>query len=221
MTAWLDKLNLQPQERRMVLGGLVVVALVLNYWIIWPYFGEWSKVGNELSKADSRKNTYLAEIGKKATYERQLKEVEKAGAGGVLAEEQANRVQSTIYTQAATHGVTVTSLTPSRTAGQTNVFFDEVAMTVSVVAGEAELVAFLHALGTGDSMIRVRDLSRLRLDPTQTKLQSTLTMVASFQKKPKPVAPPSRPSTPAVVQPKGPAPVAATNKTSAAKPAKK
>ena len=121
MTAWLDKLNLQPQERRMVLGGLVVVALVLNYWIIWPYFGEWSKVGNELSKADSRKNTYLAEIGKKATYDRQLKEVEKAGAGGVLAEEQANRVQSTLYTQAATHGVTVTSLTPSRTAGQTNV----------------------------------------------------------------------------------------------------
>lgn len=94
-------------------------------------------------------------------------------------------------------------------------------MTVSVVAGEAELVAFLHALGTGDSMIRVRDLSRLRLDPTQTKLQSTLTMVASFQKKPKTVAPPSRPSTPAVVQPKGPPPVAATNKTSAAKPAKK
>ena len=62
MTAWLDKLNLQPQERRMVLGGLVVVALVLNYWIIWPYFGEWSKVGNEISKADSRKTTFLAEI---------------------------------------------------------------------------------------------------------------------------------------------------------------
>ena len=29
MTAWLDKLNLQPQERRMVLGGLVA-----NSWMI-------------------------------------------------------------------------------------------------------------------------------------------------------------------------------------------
>ena len=214
-------MNLQPQERRLVLGGLVIVALVLNYWLIWPYFKEWSKVGAELGKAESRKTVYLAEIGRKATYERQLKEVEKAGAGGVLEEEQANRVQSTIYTQAATHGVTVTRLTPGRTLGQTNVFFDEIAMTVEIVAGEPELVSFLHALGAGDSMIRVRDLARLRLDPTQTKLQSTLTLVASFQKKPKAVAPPSKPSTPVVVQPKGPAPATGTNKPAAVKPAKK
>jgi type II secretory pathway component PulM len=218
MTAWLDKLNLQPQERRLVLGGVVIVALVLNYWLVWPYFGEWSVNAAELAKAESRKMTYLAEIGRKAAYERQLKEVEKAGAGGVLEEEQANRVQSTIYTQAATRGVTVTRLTPSRTLGQTNLFFDEVAMTVEVVAGEGELVNFLHALGSGDSMIRVRDLARLRLDPTQTKLQSTLTLVASFQKKAKAVAPPSKPSASAVVQPKGPAAAPAANRPVVSKP---
>jgi hypothetical protein len=215
VTAWLDRLNLQPQERRLVLGGLVIVALVLNYWLIWPYFGEWSKTAAELGKAESRKRTFLAEIGRKATYERQLKELQNSGAGGVLEEEQANKVQATIYTEAATQNVTVLRLTPTRTLGQTNSFFDEVAMTVEVIAAEGELVSFLHALGSGDSMIRVRDLSRLRLDATQTKLQATLTLVASFQKKPKTVAPPAKPSASAVVQPKGPAPTPAANKPAA------
>ena len=212
MNAWLDRLNLQPQERRLVLGGIVIVALVLNYWIIWPYFKDWSKLRSDLGKAESRKTLYLAEIGKKPAYERQLKELEKAGAGGVLEEEQANRVQSTIYTQAATQNITIVRLTPSRSLGQTNAFFDEVSMTVELIAGEGELVNFLHSLGSGDSMIRVRDISRLRLDGSQTKLQTTLTLVASFQKKVKAVAPPSKPSTATVVKSKGPAPVLGTNK---------
>jgi hypothetical protein len=220
MTAWLDRLNLQPQERRLVLGGLVLLALVLNYWLIWPYFGEWSKTGADLGKMESRKTTFLSEINRKATYERQLRELQNSGAGGVLEEEQANRVQATIYTQAATQNVTVLQLTPTRSLGRTNAFFDEVIMSVKIIAGEGELVNFLHALGSGDSMIRVRDLSRLTLDGTQTKLQANLTLVASFQKKLKSVVPPSKPSPAAVVQPKGPAPAPATNKP-ASKPAKK
>ena len=48
MTTWFDKLNLQPQERRAVLAGLVLLALVFNYWFIWPYFSEWSQVNTEL-----------------------------------------------------------------------------------------------------------------------------------------------------------------------------
>ena len=118
--------------------------------------------------------------------------LQKTGAGGVLEEEQANRVQSSIYTEAATRGVTIARLTPNRSLSQTNAFFDEVSMTVEVLAGEGELVDFLHSLGAGDSMIRVRELNRLRLDPSQTRLQATMTLVASFQKKPKaPVAPPT------------------------------
>jgi len=69
---WLDRLNLEPQERRMVLGGLVIVALVLNYWIVWPYFGEGSKLSVELEKAERRQALFATEIGKKPGYERQM-----------------------------------------------------------------------------------------------------------------------------------------------------
>ena len=216
MNNWFNRLNLQPQERRLVLGGLVIFALVLNYWLIWPYFSEWSKLSTDLDKTESRKAVYAAEIGKKPAYERQLKDLEKSGAGTVLEEEQDNRVTATIFTQAVTHNITIIKNVPIGNAGATNAFFDEVARSVELVAGEGDLVNFLQELGTGDSMIRVRDLSRLRLDGSQTKLQATLTLVASFQKKLKAVAPPSKPSTAAVVKPKGPPPVTGTNK-----PAKK
>lgn len=210
MMAWLDRLNLQPQERRMVLAGLVLVLLVLNYWLIVPYFREWGPVNDEIGKTRARIASYMGEIGKKSAYERRLKELQQSGAE-VMQEDQANRVQTTIYTQAATHGVTITRLVPSSSlrSGQTNQFFDEQVMTVEVSSGEEQLVNFLHSLGSGDSLIRVRDLSRLRLDPSRTRLQTTLTIVASFQKKPRPASPATKPSGPAVVQPKAAAPPAA------------
>ncbi len=217
LLGWLDRLNLDPQERRLVLGGVVLLALVLNYWIIWPYFGEWSKLTTEIDKQERRRSQFAVELGKKATYERQLKDLQRTGAGGVLEEEQANRVQSSIYTEAATRGVSVVRLTPNRALSQTNAFFDEVSMTVEVIAGEGELVDFLHSLGAGDSMIRVRELNRLRLDSSQTRLQATMTLVASFQKKPKaPQAPPAKRPAQPVVAPKGAPAAPATNK-----PAKK
>jgi hypothetical protein len=50
-------------------------------------------------------------------------------------------------------------------------------------------VNFLYALGSSDSMIRVRDLSRLRVDNSGQNLSASVTFVASFQKKPKAAAP--------------------------------
>jgi len=228
MTAWLDKLNLAPQERRLVLVGLVILLLLLNYWLIWPYFGEWNKTETDLIKARQRLTTYMGEIAKRGEYDRKLTELQKSGGGTVLHEDQANRVQTTIYTQGSTHGVQINGVRPviaPRLGGsQTNQFFDEVQMTVEVVAGEQELVNFLHSLGSGDSMIRVKDIVNLRLDPLQTRLQTTLTLAASFQKRAPaatPAAGTNRPSSTAI-QAKGPpkSAVPATNKP-AAKAAKK
>ena len=218
MTQWFDKLNLQPQERRWLLVGVVILAVVLNYWFVRPYFSEWDEVDLDIGKMTGNRTKFLAEIGKKTTYEKQLKELQLAGAE-VLQEDQANRLQSAIQSKAAEFGVVVGNIRPIATSarsGQTNAFFDEQQMTVELSAGEAELVNFLHALGVGDSLIRVRDIARLRLDQSQTRLQTTLTIVASFQKKPK--APPesSKPSRPGTVQPKGPSP---TNAAPTAAPA--
>ena len=188
MMQWLDRLNLQPHEKRWLLVGLLIVAAVLNYWLVWPYFGEWSQLGGDRQKLEDSRNRYLSEIGKKAAYEKKLKDLQKAGAE-VVQEDQANRLQSTLITQANANGVQAGNFKPlntsSRASGQTNAFFDEQQMTFDVTASEPELVGFLYSLGSGDSMIRVRDISRLRLDPSQTRLTAQITVVASFQKKPK------------------------------------
>ena len=199
MMQWLDRLNLQPHEKRGLLVGLLIVAAVLNYWLVWPYFGEWTQLGTDRKKLEDSRTRYLSEIGKKAAYEKKLKDLQKAGAE-VVQEDQANRLQSTLITQANANGVQAGNFRPintsSRAAGQTNAFFDEQQMNFDVTASEPELVGFLYSLGAGDSMIRVRDISRLRLDPSQTRLTAQVTVVASFQKKPKtpPKAPTPAPS---------------------------
>lgn len=211
MMKWLDKLNLQPTERRWLLIGLVVLAVVVNYWIVWPFFGRWNEVQLDIEKLTANQLKYEKEIRNKGNYEKQLKELQLAGAE-VPQEEQANRLQSMIQSKAAEYGVTVGNIRPIGTgarSAQTNAFFEENQMTAEVTASEPELVNFLHSLGAGNSLIRVRDISRLRLDASQTRLQTTLTIVASYQKKPK--APPAaatsaKPSRPAAVQPKGASP---------------
>lgn len=183
MSTWLDKLNLQPQERRGVLIGLVLLALVFNYWFVWDYFGEWPKVNAALDKADAKCETFRKGIEHGKEYSKRLAELEKKGAAGVLEEDQANRVQSTITTEAFNHHVVLISNNVQPNGGATNSFFKTVTAKLEINAGEEDIIGFLYALGTGDSMIRVQDMINLGLDATQQKLKARMTLVASFQKK--------------------------------------
>src|SRR6266850_1439171 len=64
----------------------------------------------------------------------------------------------------------------------TNQFFLERAQSLSIDAGEPQLVDFLYKLGSGSSMIRVRDLT-LRPDAPRFRLTGNIKLVASYQKK--------------------------------------
>jgi hypothetical protein len=78
--------------------------------------------------------------------------------------------------------------------------------TITVASGEKELVDFLYNLGSGDSLVRVRDLS-IRPDPPRQQLQANITLIASFQKNVKVAAKPA----PASAAPTKPAPVVPDN----------
>jgi hypothetical protein len=198
MTQWLDRYNLTAGERRLVWLGVVVFALLFHFWFVAPLFEERHEVTKQWEEQSKRKRTFGAEISKRPQYERQLRALEGAG-GQVLPEEQANRVQSTIVMAAGNHGVNITRNTPQNPNARlgpradTN-FFDEQIVVVDVVAKEDGLVNFLHSLGASDSMIRVRDLARLRLDPSQQNLMASVTLVASFQKAARPAAKPAAPA---------------------------
>ena len=186
MRTLLDKLNLRPQEQRLVVMAVAVLAVVLHFWFVQPYFREWSKVRAELDKAERTLKTYQAEIARTNEYTAKRLKLEIQGSS-IPAEQQAQaniligRIQA-IADQSKLSVGNIAPLGHSRT-GRTNDFFEDQTINVSVnPSGAAEWVDFLYAIGSGDLLVRVKDLS-VNPDGTQTKLMGSMKLVASFQKK--------------------------------------
>jgi hypothetical protein len=185
MIRFLDKLNLRPQERRLVVLAGAVIFVVLNLWFVWPHFSDYGRIQREINRAHATLERYQTELARIGEYTRRLEELEGQGAAGVLPEEQATLLISRIQMQAERSGLKHSTLTPSaRTArgGSTVEFFEEQSLTLRLnPTGPEELIDFLEALATGDLVIRVRELD-LRPDPSQTRLVGSIRLVASFQK---------------------------------------
>jgi hypothetical protein len=186
MTSLLDKLNLRPGERRLVVLVAIAVFVVLNVWLVWPSFGEWGRTEKGIITNKNKLRTFQQEIQRQATYDNQLRELKNKGLF-VGTEETALTLQNEVISQAALSGVTVLRYNPmTRTSGtRSNAFFEEASLDITVLAGEKELVDFLYSLGARESLIRV-GMMNLGRDPTGMKLQGGVTLVESFQKKPPP-----------------------------------
>ena len=44
MMGMLDRLQLRAHERRLLVGGGVVLFLMLNLWFVWPHYGDLARV---------------------------------------------------------------------------------------------------------------------------------------------------------------------------------
>ncbi len=182
MASLLDRLNLAPRERRILLVVALIFFVLINLLFIWPMVPDWSLADRQIEKSRKTLADYQSEIAQVATNQARLQELEKQGST-VLREEQALDLVRTIQRQAAESGVNVTRTQPGVAAGtSTNRYFDEQSVFVDVTTKDAELVQFLYALGSGDSMIRVRQLD-LKPDPPQYRLLGKLELVASYLKK--------------------------------------
>jgi len=227
MTRLFDKLNLRPQERRLVIFVAVVVFLALNWFFVRPYFGELGRMQQRMRDAEKNFKKFTEEIQRRPIYEKQKTELSQQG-GQVPTEEQATSLTSEVNRQAGVAGVYIQGLIPaprSREGGKTNSFFEEQAVNMTFAnTGEPELVNFLFGLASQNSLIRIKSMN-LRPDPGQMKLGGTLTLVESFQKKPptkmaaatasgsastpaKTSAPPAKPAIATPKPPATPAPVA-------------
>lgn len=181
MSATATKLNLRPGERRLIVAVGVIVFVVVQWVFIWPKFGSLGTLESQLIRDRATLERYRREIGRTSQYQRRLAELQRAGQS-VATAEQALQLQITVQRQAGASGVAilttdsrnVTSLKPSE-------FFDEQTLRVSANSGDKELVDLLYKLGSGDSLIRVRDLS-ISPDPSGSRLNSSIAFVASYQK---------------------------------------
>jgi hypothetical protein len=213
MTSLFDKLNLRPNERRLVIIVAIVVFVLLNFFFVWPHFGDWGKLQKRKREANALLIAFQDEIRKTPQYESQLTTLRQQGAS-VGSEEQALKLSTTINNQAALSGVQINRYVPqirtSVTVTKTNQFFDEQSGTANVVAEEKSLIDFLYNLGVGGSLIRVRSMN-LSPDPQRQRLQGDITFVASYAKRP-----PARPASTGAAR--TPAPATARSTNNAARP---
>ncbi len=182
--------RLSPLERRFVVGVLVVVFLVMNFWWVQPHFGDWSRVKRRLEMTRETLRQRAAVTNEIPKLQIEVAKLEQEGAP-VPPEDQARDLTLTITEQAQRHQVNV--IGSPRSTTHSNQFFVEIAQTLPVQASEKNLVEFLYDLGEGNSMIRARDFS-LGSDQPRYALNGNITLVASYQRNPppRPAATPGR-----------------------------
>jgi hypothetical protein len=183
MSNLFERWNLRPAERRLVIIAMIVLFVVLNWLLVWPHFGALGKVRAELAKAREQLATYQTEIDRAPAHQRRLRELEGADTA-VLSAEAALNLMRVVQTQANQSGVAVVGQdvrkgAPSRPTD----LFEEQTMRISFNSGDKELVDFLVKLSSGNSTIRVREMS-LSPDQSRTRLSGAITLVASYQKGP-------------------------------------
>jgi len=216
MTSFLDKLNLRPGERRLVVIVAVVVAAFLYYFLVWPQFGEWAKLRKKRDNAEMDLKRFEKEINRTSEYQKELEALQRKGAR-VDAAAQDIDLQRSVYSIATGSGVnpgTYTGVRSPTSGGKTNAWFEEQAGSIQFVATESNLVEFLCALSSGDSLIRVSSMT-LSPDQPRQRLLTTMTLVASYPKKAAPKAPgpgtsaPPAPAAKAAALPGGPKTISA------------
>jgi hypothetical protein len=185
VTGYLDRLNLRPFEKRLVVVVALVLFVVLNLWFVFPHFSDLAQARERKAESLKKLAGWQVEIDQVPKYKAAITNLTEGLE--VPPEEMANQFSLAIQGQQAQSGVNVTST--SRATTRTNEFFLDLSQNINVQSAEQQLVDFLYNLGAGKSLIRVRGLS-LKPDAARQQLAAGVTLVASYQKNPprKPVA---------------------------------
>lgn len=190
--------RLSPVERFFIAGAIICVFLVIQIVFVFPKFGKLKGIERRDRDAKTKLNLYEKEIAQTDFYRTNITILEGDGASVPL-EDQGVSFLQTIQSEAVKTGVIIQA--NNRLPESTNQFFKELSQSLTTLSEESQLVDFLYNLGTGSSQTRVRAIS-IRPDPSRTKLNATITLVASFQKKspvrsaPAPAAKPAAKETP-------------------------
>ncbi len=195
MTSYLDRLNLRPFEKRLVVGVGAVLFLVLNSWFVVPHFSDLGDVQKRKAQALKKLQSWQVEVDQLPKYRAAIARM-IGGTSEVPPEDQHSQFSKAILEQQVRSGVTGQGGGRNPTI-RTNEFFLELTQTITVLGDEPQLVDFLYRLGGSDSLIRVRGLNLKPDNPNpdaRHKLQADITLVASYQKNPtKKPAPTARP----------------------------
>ncbi len=205
--------NLNPVERRFVIGVALLLFIVVNLFWVWPHFSDWSDLKMRLEKAQRELRRNELSIQQTNVLVAQIQKLSSEDSA-VPPEDQSMQFFQTIQNQVNMSGIVFEG--NSRPTMRTNEFFIEQEQPISVRGDEKKVVDFLYKLGAGNSLIRVKSLSLRPADASRQQLRADMTLVASYQKK---LQPRSATATakPAAAKP-GPNPAAPGAKPAAQKP---
>ena len=172
--------NLRPFEKRVLVVVATLVFAIFNLWFVLPHFSDLAKMGQRLKDAQSTLQVRNAAIAQIPSMQTQINRLQREGQD-VPAEEQAFQFARRITDEQMRSGVTPQG--GGKIFTQTNLFFLEQTTTVNVEGNEQHLIDFLFNLGSGDSMIRVREMN-LHPDAPRQRLAANVKLVASYQKNP-------------------------------------
>jgi len=189
--------QLKPNERRVVVMVGFAFFIVLNAWFVWPHFTDLRRDIARMEAAKKTLATYQATVAHMAEYKRKIGELQNGGGSQVLPEDQAIDLLRFVDKSAIDNAVQNQNNSGIRTHTNSPFFVDQ-EMTLNVAAREKGLVGFLYVMGSGNSMVRVRNMS-LRPDQSHQQLSASITIVASYQKNPPPAAHTAQPASAKVV----------------------
>jgi hypothetical protein len=182
---FLDQLNLTPAERRVVVAIGLVVIVVLNLLFVWPHFGEWTKIRTDLDRMHANMVDYnrkiLQDTDPKNGLQKQLAKLVHAEGTGVMNNQ--IQLQNTIGLQARKTGVDVSAYNPGGSHPQTNEFFEEESIKITIDSQEPQLVNFLYNIGGDPAMIRVSELELAPQDQNRYRLRGAITLTANYTKR--------------------------------------
>jgi hypothetical protein len=162
MFRFFDRLKLTPSERRLVVGIVAVAFVVVNYWVVWPRFGDFRTVSEDLASMEEKRRLFQREIDRRPTYEVLLRKLQAEGSVLPAGEERI-QFRSDMERLAREIGLQVPrwgEVLPERGGQSTNAFFEAIGLTLQSVGGtERQFVDFLHRVGASNSTIRVRELT--------------------------------------------------------------
>ena len=178
-----EKLNLRPQEKRLLAFIGTVLFIMFQVWFVFPTFKEWAVIQNKLEESRRRMNMYKAEIARIPEYEAKLRSIQPDDAPEIPKGDQTVDFRRRVESMAQAGNISVTGMNGPNRSGvtTTNQFFEEWSLSLQGFAGEKDWVEFLYKLSSGASTVRVRDLS-LTQGPNYTNLAANLVLIANYQK---------------------------------------
>lgn len=181
MNAFFDSLNLRPGERRLIVIVAIVTFVVLNVVFVWPHGEKWKASLAELDDAKAQLAEFRATAAELDQTSQKLSMVESGGAT-LIDHAESEHLLRTIQAETTRHRVNVQRYDgqSEHALGTNDLFVERVLPIQYINTDDTNLVALLVSVGSGDSLIRVRDLT-IQTDPSRTKLHGRITFVASYR----------------------------------------